>query len=136
MKENKSTEHITININKYLKELGENIKNIRKSLKMSQEDLAWKIGKHCNARTISKYERAEMEMRVGRLLEICYALGTNPSSLIPSWHFNDNSVIELWHAIRQLDAEHLVTLKCIAQAILAEQINRQKMFGKNKCHLY
>lgn len=119
-------EHITIDINEFYEEIGHNIRKIRKARKMTQEELAWRIGEHCNAQTISKYERAEMKMGLKRLLEICAALETDLNSLVPNWPFGESLVPGLWQIIGQLDSEHQAIITRIAEAVLMEQNDRQK----------
>ncbi len=60
--------------------LGENIKRLRKKLKMTQTELAEKSG--IARATIGFYERDEQEPPASRLAKICYALGTTPNDIL------------------------------------------------------
>ena len=61
--------------NKNLKKLGKNIKNIRKSLGLSQEQLAERIKKTRNY--VGMIERAEINIPVSVLFDIAKALNVN-----------------------------------------------------------
>ncbi len=64
---------------KYLKKLGQNIRSLRKSKKLSQEKLAELIGKSRNY--IGMIERAECNVPSKTLFEIAIALNTHPKEL-------------------------------------------------------
>ena len=63
----------------YLKKLGRNIKNRRKSLKYSQEKLAELVNKSRNY--IGMVERAELNISVSSLFELADALKIQPKEL-------------------------------------------------------
>ena len=63
-------------IQKYLNKLGKNIKDIRKSKKLSQEKLAELVGKSRNY--IGMIERGETNIPTITLLEIAKALNVHP----------------------------------------------------------
>ena len=68
--------HNVIMQKKYLKCIGKNIKNIRRSKKISQEKLAELIGKSRNY--VGMVERAELNIPAGMLINIALALKTHP----------------------------------------------------------
>lgn len=61
-------------------EIGIRIKEIRKSLKMSQSDLAEKLNK--TLRTVQKYESGEIEVSIAMINEIAEALSVTPAEII------------------------------------------------------
>lgn len=65
-------------IEKSLKKIGQNIKYVRKSQKLSQEKLAERIGVSRNY--IGMIERAEVNIPTKTLLEIAMALNVHPKT--------------------------------------------------------
>lgn len=67
--------------NPYLVELGQNIQRQREFLGMSQETLALELG--TGKETISRYESAQVIMKVDRFFELAEALYVTPTELSP-----------------------------------------------------
>lgn len=65
-------------IEKSLKKIGQNIKYVRKSQRLSQEKLAERIGVSRNY--IGMIERAEVNIPTKTLLEIAMALNVHPKT--------------------------------------------------------
>ena len=72
-----------VSINVDLVEIGEKIRMFREKRGLTQNDLACKMNGRCDARTISKYERGEEEMKFTRFFYICSALEVMPNELLP-----------------------------------------------------
>lgn len=84
-------------------EVGKKIKEIRKSLKMSQTDLAVKLGK--TLRTVQKYESGEIELSVAMVNEIAAVLGISPAELIgyQKQEIRLDSLADVLNVINQLN---------------------------------
>ncbi len=74
-------EPISVNID--LEGIGKKIRIFREKRGLTQEQLANKISETCDARTISRYENGESEMRMGRYIELCVALEVTFNDLLP-----------------------------------------------------
>jgi repressor LexA len=64
---------------KFYQTIGENIERIRKSKKMSAEELGARVG--LTKKTIRRYEKGELRVLNDRVLDIAKALGVDPSIL-------------------------------------------------------
>jgi transcriptional regulator with XRE-family HTH domain len=60
--------------------IGDVIRRTRKALRMSQMQLAEKVG--ISYQQIQKYEKGQSEITLSRLYQICNALGVDPLSLL------------------------------------------------------
>ena len=76
--------------NPYLVELGQNIQKQREFLGKSQEELGLDLG--TTKVTISRYESAQMVMKVDRFFEIADALYVTPADLCPKELNNQQDV--------------------------------------------
>lgn len=84
-------------------EVGKRIKTIRKGLKMSQSDLAARLGK--TLRTVQKYESGEIELSIAMVNEIADILSVSPAELI-GYHKQEirlDSLADVLNVIHQLD---------------------------------
>lgn len=71
----------------YLKTFGERVKNYRKRLNMTQEELAINMGYVVGSNpssAVSKIERGDMELTQTKIADLAKALGVSPSDLFPS----------------------------------------------------
>ena len=66
-----------------------NIKNRRQELGMSQETLARKVG-YTNRSTITRIEKGEIDLPIGKVVEFARALRTTPAELM-GWTEEDMS---------------------------------------------
>lgn len=84
-------------------EVGKKIKTIRKGLKMSQSDLAARLGK--TLRTVQKYESGEIELSIAMVNEIASVLGISPAELIgyQKQEIRLDSMADVLHVINQLN---------------------------------
>lgn len=84
-------------------EVGKKIKMVRKSLKMSQSDLAARLGK--TLRTVQKYESGEIELSIAMVNEIASVLGISPAELIgyQKQEIRLDSMADVLHVINQLN---------------------------------
>lgn len=72
-------------IEKYLKRIGKNIRDLRKSRNISQEKLAELISKSRNY--IGMIERAECNVPLKTLIEIALALNVHPKTFFEFYNF-------------------------------------------------
>ena len=66
-------------------QVGVKMKTMRKSQKLTQEELAERISEQCSGKTISRYENGKGEMKLLTFFDICSALNCSPDSLVPDW---------------------------------------------------
>ena len=70
-------------INPDLLETGEKLKKLRLQAKLTQEQLAEKVGGTCTNTVISRYGRGIVEMGILTMYDLAEALQVTPESLIP-----------------------------------------------------
>ena len=66
-----------------LLETGKKLKKLRLQAKLTQEQLAEKVGGTCTNTVISRYERGIVEMGILTMYDLAQALQVSPESLIP-----------------------------------------------------
>ena len=64
----------------YLKKIGERIKKLRKEQKLTLSSLSYKNG--LEPSTVSRVEKAQVDVKLSTFLKIAEALGTKPEELI------------------------------------------------------
>lgn len=74
-------------------ELYKNIKNLRKQLGLSQEDLANKVG-YTSPSSIAKIEKGEVDLPISKILLFAKSLYTTAADLM-GWEENDTTVSKL-----------------------------------------
>lgn len=89
----------------YNERIGRRIREIRKSLKMSQTELGNAIG-YAGKASISSIERGKNRITTGTLQKIAKALGVKPSDLLPT----DRKTIETIDAIQKTKTSYTVEL--------------------------
>lgn len=84
-------------------EVGKKIKEVRKKLKMSQSDLAARLGK--TLRTVQKYESGEIDLSVPMVNEVADVLGISPAELIgyQKPEIRLDTMADVLHVINQLN---------------------------------
>lgn len=89
-----------------LKLIGNRMRNVRKELKLSQEEVAYSAG--LSIRAYADIERGNTNMRFTTLIRICEVLDITPDILITSdfplnnAHYNQSGEDEISHSIRSL----------------------------------
>lgn len=86
------------------KSIGDNIKNIRKSLKMSQTELANKLG-YCDKSMISKIEHGHVDLSQTRIIEFANALGCDFSEILGINNCYSEAENELFKIFNHLNEE-------------------------------
>lgn len=71
-----------------LKEIGENIRKRRETMRISQQELGLRLG--TNANVIYRYETGQSKMSVSRLCQIASQLKTTPAQLCPHKDMDTN----------------------------------------------
>lgn len=66
------------------KPLGEELRRLRKSKKMTRKELAAVVGNGCSEKTISQYENGSRPMEVETYFSLVEALRVTPNDLAPS----------------------------------------------------
>lgn len=107
-----------MNNSNLLKEMGERIYFRRKALKLTQEELAEKIG--VSTQMISNLELGKKAIRPENLINICSVLNIS-SDYVLSGNKSDNLVDEIAKKLNNLDSDEL---KFINQMI--DYINNRK----------
>ena len=100
------------------KEVGERIKNTRKSRGLSQEQLASQISETCSSKVISRYENGTCDMRLLTFLEICNVLECTPNDLTQEYSSGEDDRIQGFH---KLNAKNREIVETMVQALLLQQ---------------
>ena len=97
--------------------IGQRIKEVRTSKKLTQEYLAEKTG--VNVSHISNIETNKVKVSLTLLVGICNALDITVDYLLENEYHNPTSVTEkeLFHAIKDMDHARLETLLRIAKVL-------------------
>ena len=91
-----------------LKEMGERIYNCRKSFKMTQEELAEKIG--VSTQMISNLELGKKAIRPENLIKLCFALSVSADYILIGGSFEDKNS-SLNHKINRLSQAEIKLLE-------------------------
>ena len=87
-----------------LREMGERIYNCRKSLKMTQEELAERIG--VSTQMISNLELGKKAIRPENLIKLCFALSVSADYILIGGSFEDKNTT-LCHKLNRLSQKEL-----------------------------
>lgn len=79
--------------------LYENIRTLRESLKMSQEELARKVG-YKDRTSIAKVESGKIDLSQTKIIAFAKALHTTPEELMGLSYYDDPSVSEYAQAVK------------------------------------
>ncbi len=113
--------------NPYLVELGKNIQKQREFLGISQEDLGLEVG--TGKETISRYESAQVVMRVDRFFELAEALYITPTELSPKQLSNqqeiDPRLFQLGEKMKKLKPQQQADAYRAMEALLIGFINME-----------
>ena len=90
-------------------ELYQNIRNRRKELGMSQEELAKKVG-YTSRSTIARIEKGEIDLSRSKIIAIAKALKTTPSDLMGWSEEIDDALNEEYHIKEQYFADFFLKL--------------------------
>jgi len=86
-------------------EFAERLINIRKEKKMSQQELANKVGIHANV--LGRYERGEARPFVDMAVKLAQALGVSTDYLLGNTHLNiDTNILKKIEDISKLPEEN------------------------------
>ena len=110
--------------------VGENIKKIRKSKGMTQEQLAEKISDTCSGKTISRYENGNGQMLLSTYFGICEALEVSPNDLSPERLLQMDFTTKLLEDYRKLNTEYQETARGIIRLLLYQQRVQNDMYWK------
>lgn len=105
-------------INEYIK-IGKKIKNARLAAKISQKDMAEKLG--ISPSTYSNYENGYREPPMEIIKEICDYLGTDLSYLILGDSFNTTQDCEILFDNNEFTEEELEEIKKYAEFIKSKR---------------
>lgn len=111
--------------------VGSKIRKYRKIKKITQEELAEKIGIKNN--TVSAYERGVIEVPHSKLLEVAKVLGVKYTQLLPIEGDEDNQTISDYinEAKAKLDDDQLQFLEALIKKTLSLNERERKNFLKN-----
>lgn len=90
-------------------ELYQNIRNRRKELGMSQEELAKKVG-YTSRSTIARIEKGEIDLSRSKIIAIAKALKTTPSDLMGWSEEIDDALDKEYHSEKQYQSSHITKL--------------------------
>lgn len=90
-------------------ELYQNIRNRRKELGMSQEELAKKVG-YTSRSTIARIEKGEIDLSRSKIIAIAKALKTTPSDLMGWSEEIDDALDKEYHSERQYQSSYITKL--------------------------
>ena len=112
--------------------VGKRIKEERSKKKMSQKELADKIGVQNS--TLSQYEHGKSEPNQEILFKIASALGINVSDLIPSdLRIGDNELEQALKMAKNFGLEEITLLKSlIEKALSLNESERERFFDNIK----
>ena len=90
-------------------ELYQNIRNRRKELGMSQEELAKKVG-YTSRSTIARIEKGEIDLSRSKIIAIAKALKTTPSDLMGRSEEIDDALDKEYHSEKQYQLDYITKL--------------------------
>lgn len=90
-------------------ELYQNIRNRRKELGMSQEELAKKVG-YTSRSTIARIEKGEIDLSRSKIIAIAKALKTTPSDLMGWSEEIDDALDKEYHSEKQYQLDYITKL--------------------------
>lgn len=90
-------------------ELYQNIRNRRKELGMSQEELAKKVG-YTSRSTIARIEKGEIDLSRSKIIAIAKALKTTPSDLMGWSEEIDDTLDKEYHSEKQYQLDYITKL--------------------------
>lgn len=90
-------------------ELYQNIRNRRKELGMSQEELAKKVG-YTSRSTIARIEKGEIDLSRSKIIAIAKALKTTPSDLMGWSEEIDDALDKEYHSEKQCQLDYITKL--------------------------
>lgn len=90
-------------------ELYQNIRNRRKELGMSQEELAKKVG-YTSRSTIARIEKGEIDLSRSKIIAIAEALKTTPSDLMGWSEEIDDALDKEYHSEKQYQLDYITKL--------------------------
>ena len=90
-------------------ELYQNIRNRRKELGMSQEELAKKVG-YTSRSTIARIEKGEIDLSRSKIIAIAKALKTTPSDLMGWSEETDDALDKEYHSEKQYQSNYITKL--------------------------
>lgn len=90
-------------------ELYQNIRNRRKELGMSQEELAKKVG-YTSRSTIARIEKGEIDLSRSKIIAIAKALKTTPSDLMGWSEEIDDALDKEYHSEKQYQSSYITKL--------------------------
>ncbi|MBF1762673.1 helix-turn-helix domain-containing protein [uncultured Veillonella sp.] len=79
--------------------LYDNIKTLRENLKMSQDELARKVG-YKDRTSIAKIESGKIDLAQSKIFAFAEALNTTPEDLMGLHYYNDQKVSEYAQAVK------------------------------------
>lgn len=90
-------------------ELYQNIRNRRKELGMSQEELAKKVG-YTSRSTIARIEKGEIDLSRSKIIAIAKALKTTPSDLMGWSEEIGDALDKEYHSEKQYQSNYITKL--------------------------
>lgn len=112
---------IVANNANYLNLVGKQIKKYRKSLQLTQEQLAEAVGGSFSAKALSRYEKGETQMGIGTYFDLAKALDVSPNDLAPQELLGHSEMTEYPAGYLDLDTDNKQIVDMMVSMLLQKQ---------------